>query len=66
LVRGGGGGQPAVRAQATHQVPTLCKKLFGMPVGPFSVSAHTTAMYECATRRPKLIRVRPENYTPPN
>lgn len=52
----------AVRAQATVSVSSL-SCLFGDGIfGPYEVSACATAMYECRSNRPRLIRVRPENF----
>jgi hypothetical protein len=54
----GGGGLPfAVRAMAEKSVPSICQKLFGLNIGTFSVSAKTTAIYDCQDRWPRLIRV---------
>jgi hypothetical protein len=62
----GGGGDPfAVRAQATVPVQSICCRLCGTDLGVFSVSACATAMYDCETRRPRLIRVRPEDLVCP-
>ncbi len=52
----------AVRAQATVKVSSL-SCLFGDAVfGPYKVTACATAMYDCRSNRPRLIRVRPENF----
>ena len=52
----------AVRAQATVRVASL-SCLFGDGIfGPYEVSACATAMYDCNSNRPRLIRVRPENF----
>jgi len=47
----------AVRAQATVEVPSLWCQVFCFPIGPYRVHAHSTAMYDCTERRPRLIRV---------
>lgn len=53
----------AVRAQATHTVPSLICNFLGINFGgPFEVSACTTAMYDCELQRPRLIRVEPDNF----
>ncbi|MHC4398659.1 MAG: TadE/TadG family type IV pilus assembly protein [Planctomycetota bacterium] len=57
LILGLGRGLPAVRAQAEVCVPSLCGKICGLDFGSYSVSATATAVYSCATRRPRLIRV---------
>ncbi len=58
-----GVGNYAVRAQASHQVPSLICNFLGIHFGgPFTVSACTTAMYDCILRRPRLIRIEPENF----
>lgn len=50
---GGGAGRYAVRAGATVTVTPICLSVWG----PFSVQAHTTAVYDCATGCPRIIRV---------
>ncbi len=53
----------AVRTQATHTVPSLICSFLGINFGgPFTVSACTTAMYDCELQRPRLIRVEEENF----
>jgi len=47
----------AVRAQATVEIPSFWCQLFCLPIGPYRVSSHATAMYNCADGRPRLIRV---------
>jgi len=47
----------AVRAQATAAVNSLFCQLCGVTFGPFSVSAKSTAVYDYAIRRPRLIRI---------
>ncbi|MEE8452964.1 MAG: Tad domain-containing protein [Thermoguttaceae bacterium] len=47
----------AVRAQSTAAVNSLFCQLCGVTFGPFSVSAKSTAVYDCAIRRPRLIRI---------
>ncbi len=55
-----------VRAQATHTVPSLICNFLGIDFGgPFTVSACTTAMYDCGLGRPRLIRVEPGNFSCP-
>ena len=58
---GGGDPEPAVLAQATIEVPTLCGQIFGNNFGPFHVTAQATARYDCTSGRSRLIRV--EEYT---
>lgn len=58
----GGGHAPAVRAQATAPVNSVCCRLFDKVLPVFHVSACATAKYDCATNRTELIRVRPENF----
>ena len=60
MVGGGAGAGTnafAVRAQVTVPVPSLCDSIFGSSFGPFMVSADTTAMYDCMTECPQIIRV---------
>ncbi|MEX0794179.1 MAG: pilus assembly protein TadG-related protein [Pirellulaceae bacterium] len=53
-----GGSTPfAVRAQANIRVPSVMQAIAGVPLGPFSVSAEGTAMYQCNVQDPRLIRV---------
>ena len=47
----------AVRAQKTIEVPGLICRFCSLPIGPFSVSACSTAMYDCNDQRPRLVRV---------
>ncbi|WP_158261312.1 MULTISPECIES: TadE/TadG family type IV pilus assembly protein [Pirellulaceae] len=57
-IGGGGAGLPfAVRAQATIGVQSVVKSICGFDLGPWGVSAKSTAYYDCETRDPKLIRV---------
>lgn len=57
-VGGGGSALPfAVRAQATIGVPSVIKQICGFDLGPWGVSAKSTAYYDCETSDPKLIRV---------
>ncbi len=56
-IEGSGSGIFGVRAQHTKTVPTVCQNLLGVPIGPFAVSAKATAMYDCADREPKLVRI---------
>ncbi len=51
---GGGAGRYAVRAGTTKSVTPICPSVCW---GPFSVQAHTTAVYDCATGYPSIIRV---------
>ncbi len=62
LGRGVGVGNHVVRAQATHAVPSLICGFMGIDFGPFTVSAQTTAMYDCELQRPRLIRVEKGNF----
>ncbi|QDV17786.1 hypothetical protein Pan153_24410 [Gimesia panareensis] len=52
---GGGGGYPAVLAQATVPVQGFCTSLFG--VSFFNVSAASVAFYDCSTNRTALVNV---------
>ncbi len=56
-ISGSAGATPAVRAQKTIQVNSLCQNLLGIPVGPFDISAKSTARYDCATGTTALIRI---------
>lgn len=47
----------AVRAQATIRVQSVVKTICGFDIGPWGVSAKSTAYYDCDTGDPKLIRV---------
>ncbi len=47
----------AVRAQAEVRVPSIFENLFGWNLGPYFVSAKSTAYYDCQKRRPILIRI---------
>lgn len=49
--------QFAVKAQAVISVSGLCTNIFGTVHGAHEVSAETVAVYDCITRRPRLIRV---------
>ena len=62
IVGGSGEREFAVRAQKTIQIPSLSCRFCGNLFGPYTITAKATAMYECDTRRPRLIRVRPENF----
>lgn len=62
LGSGVGVGNHVVRAQATHTVPSLICSFLGIDFGPFTVSACTTAMYDCELQRPRLIRVEEGNF----
>jgi hypothetical protein len=52
----------AVRAHATYEVPSICCELFGIPIGPFEVTACADALYDCATRSPRLYHLEDENF----
>ena len=52
---GGGGGFPAVVAQATVPVQGFCTSLFG--VSFFNVSAKSVAFYDCSTNRTALVDI---------
>jgi Flp pilus assembly protein TadG len=56
LIGGPGFREFAVRAQATVQVSPLCRCLCAFN-DDYCVSGKTIAVYDCVTRRPKLIRV---------
>ncbi|WP_166823259.1 pilus assembly protein TadG-related protein [Thalassoroseus pseudoceratinae] len=56
-IAGAAGSTPAVRAQKTVMVDSLCQDLFGIPVGPFEISAKSTARYDCDTGDTALIRI---------
>ncbi len=63
---GGGSGQAfAVRAQGTYSVPSICSSLFGLPVGPFQVTAKADALYDCALQRPRLYHLEERNFICP-
>jgi hypothetical protein len=53
----------AVRAQALIEVPLLCGEFCGVVLGPFHIGACSTAMYDCESGRPLLVRVEEENFT---
>ena len=60
---GGGAGRAfAVRAQATYQVPSICCELFCVPIGPFNVQGCADALYDCATRTPRLYHLEERNF----
>lgn len=50
---GGGGGFPAVVAQATVPVQGFCSSLFGVTF--FNITAQSTAYYDCGTGRAYLV-----------
>ncbi len=56
LISGIAGGSPAVWARATVPVNSLWRSICGLGFGPYYISASATAMYDCATGRPRLIR----------
>lgn len=61
----GGGGLVntfAVRAQATYPVPAVCSSLFGIPIGPFTVTARADALYDCSTQSPRLYHLEPTHF----
>ncbi|QDT32147.1 pilus assembly protein TadG-related protein [Thalassoglobus polymorphus] len=58
---GVGGYGLAVRAQATYEVPSLCNMLFGVPIGPFHVTAKADATYQCSTGRLRIYHLDDEN-----
>jgi len=64
LISGIAGGAPAVWARATVPVNSLWGRICGTVFGPYYVSACATAMYDCATGRPRLIR--PDKYICPD
>ncbi len=53
----GAGNAYAVRAQKTAEVHSLLCYFCGVTFGPFAVSAKSTAVYDCAEQRPRLIRI---------
>jgi len=57
LLTGVGQNDFAVRAQATVPVSSLAGKLLGDCIGPYYVTAKTTARYNCSENRAWLIRV---------
>jgi Flp pilus assembly protein TadG len=57
LLGAGNNAMFAVRARAAISVSGLCTNLFGTLHGAHGVSAETVAVYDCATHRPRLIRV---------
>ena len=67
-LQGNGGGFNnafAVRAQTTYPVPSICCNLFGLPVGPFTVTATADALYDCTTRTPRLYHLEQRNIACP-
>ena len=53
-----GEGDPfAVHAVGKIEVPTICRKLFGLFGAEFQVGARATAMYDCEDGMPQLIRI---------
>lgn len=56
-ILGTGGGLPAVRAQAIHPVRNPISRLCGRPFGRYFVPVKTTAVYDCALGRSRLIRI---------
>ena len=54
----GGAKRPfAVRAIVTVQLTSLFCNFCGIDFGPYEITAEATAMYDCETRRPRLIRI---------
>lgn len=51
----------AIFTEASMSVQSMCDNLFGVPLGPYTVQATTTARYNCTTSppRPELIRIVP-------
>jgi hypothetical protein len=59
---GGGSGLAfAVRAQATYPVPSIAQELFGLPIGPFTVTARADALLDCSVPGPQLYHLKPQN-----
>ncbi len=54
-ISGANGDPPAVFAQATISVPTICGSALG--IAAFNVSASTYAQYDCSAAEPSLILV---------
>lgn len=46
-----------VRTRTPAQVTPVLRNLFGVPIGPFSVSAQVEAMCEAPDGLPKLVRI---------
>lgn len=61
-MQGGGGGAFGVRAQASTAVQSLLCRWSGITFGPFQVRACATAVYDCAERLPRLIRVESDDF----
>ena len=53
-----------VRAQASISIPSVCKSLGGIPLGPFGVTAGATAVYDPRQEEPRLIRPDQFLFTP--
>jgi Flp pilus assembly protein TadG len=49
-----GQGGFAVRAQKTQSITSVSSTWFGVPVGPYSVTAHADAFYRCNDPSPRL------------
>ena len=47
----------AVHAVGSVIVPGICQNIFGLMNVEFSVSARTTALYNCTDKQPRLIRI---------
>lgn len=60
---GGSGFGFAVRAQTSYDVPSICKNVFGLPIGPFCVTATVDAFYDCTSRRPRIYHLDSGNLT---
>ena len=64
LAGGSGVGRAyAVRAHASYEVPSLACELFGIPVGPFEVTACADALYDCSSRTPRLYLLEDRNFS---
>lgn len=49
--------QFGVRAQATAEVPSVCAAWFGIPLGPYDITAMSDAFYDCANGTPRLVQI---------
>jgi Flp pilus assembly protein TadG len=65
LLHSGGGRPYAVRAQARINVPSLFQSILGESIGTYCVTVKTTAIYDCETSRPRLIKLDEYICTPP-
>jgi len=50
-------GNYGVRTRRVFEVTPICQSLFGVPIGPFAVSAQVEAMCEAPGGFPKLVRI---------